>query len=95
MALSRELKQEILDGILSADNLEGRSDLVSFLSRVWPLAQMPSTDDRFKDAAGDIWQHMVNNSDWSVEELLVSRLSTTVVDRMRAEAIRAFDSGST
>jgi hypothetical protein len=74
MALSRELKQEILDGILSADNLEGRSDLVSFLSRVWPLAQMPSTDDRFKDAAGDIWQHMVNNSDWSVEELLVSRL---------------------
>jgi hypothetical protein len=25
---------------------------------------MPSTDSRFKDAAGDIWQHRVNNHDW-------------------------------
>jgi hypothetical protein len=74
MSLSRDVKQEILDRILSADNLEGRSDLVSFLNRVWPLAQMPSTDQRFKDAAGDVWQHMVNNSDWTVEEMLVSRL---------------------
>ncbi|MGM1020416.1 MAG: hypothetical protein ACQEXV_07705 [Bacillota bacterium] len=25
---------------------------------------MPSTDSRFKTASGDIWQHMINNSDW-------------------------------
>ncbi len=25
---------------------------------------MPSTDDRFKNATGDIWQHTVNNNDW-------------------------------
>jgi hypothetical protein len=74
MALSRDVKQETLDQILTVGNIEGRSDLVSFLSRVWPLAQMPSTDDRFKDAAGDIWQHMVNNSDWTIDELLVRRL---------------------
>ena len=70
MALSRDVKQEILYQILNVGNIEGRSDLVSFLSRVWPLAQMPSTDKRFNDAAGDIWQHMVNNSDWwSMDEL--------------------------
>lgn len=35
---------------------------------------MPSTDHRFKDAEGDIWQRMVNNSDWTYSELLYSRL---------------------
>jgi hypothetical protein len=49
-------------------------DLVAFLKRVWDLSSMPSTDFRFKDAAGDIWQHMVNNSDWSYDHLLYQRL---------------------
>jgi hypothetical protein len=35
---------------------------------------MPSTDRRFEDAEGDIWQHMVNNDDWTMHDLLVSRL---------------------
>jgi AbiJ N-terminal domain 3/TIR domain len=35
---------------------------------------MPSTDLRYNDAASDIWQHMVNNSDWTIEQLLVGRL---------------------
>ena len=33
-----------------------------------------STDRRFKDAAGDIWQHMVNNNDWPYECLLQEHL---------------------
>ena len=28
---------------------------------------MPSTDSRFKNAAQDIWQHTVNNSDWEAD----------------------------
>jgi hypothetical protein len=28
------------------------------------LDSLPSTDSRFKTAAGDIWQHRVNNYDW-------------------------------
>jgi len=44
--------------------ISGRLDLTTFLKRIWPLEQMPSTDDRFKNAERDIWQHMVNNSDW-------------------------------
>lgn len=37
---------------------------VEFLSRLFDLKNMRSTDSRFKDAAGDIWQHTENNDDW-------------------------------
>jgi hypothetical protein len=36
-------------------------DEVHFLSRLWDLAEMPSTDYRCSDAAGDIRQHRLNN----------------------------------
>jgi len=35
---------------------------------------MPSTDHRFKDAEGDIWQHMINNDDWDYNYLLYTYL---------------------
>ena len=38
-----------------------------FLSRLFNLSMLPSTDNRFKDAAGDIWQHRVNNFDWDAD----------------------------
>ncbi len=38
---------------------------------------MPSTDSRFDDAEGDIWQHMVNNDDWTFEYLLDDYLGLT------------------
>jgi AbiJ N-terminal domain 3/TIR domain len=79
MALDYDVKHEILDHILSTGGLE-RIDLISFLSRVWPLSQMPSTDSRFKDAAGDIWQHMVNNNDWTMDDLLIRRLGLLGAD---------------
>ena len=53
----------------------GRGDLITFLKRTFPLDQMPSRDLRFKSAEGDIWQHMINNEDWSETELLFSRLN--------------------
>ena len=44
----------------------GRLDDQAFLSRMFDLSQMPSYDHRFNDAAGDIWQHRINNpTDWS------------------------------
>ncbi len=52
----------------------GRLDLIDFLRRVWDLSSMRSTDSRFKDAEGDVWQHMVNNDDWTLGELLYSHL---------------------
>ena len=35
---------------------------------------MPSEDSRFKNAEGDIWQHIVNNYDYTESELLYQRL---------------------
>jgi hypothetical protein len=37
---------------------------IEFLSRLYELEKLPSTDGRYKDAAGDIWQHRYNNDDW-------------------------------
>ncbi|MEG1026739.1 MAG: abortive infection family protein [Flavobacterium sp.] len=43
----------------------GRLEECDFLSRMFDLEKMPSYDSRFENAAGDIWQHRVNNSyDW-------------------------------
>jgi len=43
----------------------GRLEESNFLSRMFDLENMPSNDDRFLNAAGDIWQHRVNNPyDW-------------------------------
>ena len=43
----------------------GRLEEADFLSRIFDLESMESYDNRFPNAAGDIWQHRVNNpNDW-------------------------------
>lgn len=42
----------------------GKLDEIEFLSRIYDVDNMSSTDTRFSDVAGDIWQHRVNNYDW-------------------------------
>lgn len=42
----------------------GRLEEPDFLARIYDLGTLPSTDDRFRDAYGDIWQHRVSNDDW-------------------------------
>jgi len=58
-------RRDIVD-MLSVDgvNWAGRLSEPEFLSRMWDLTAMPSTDRRYGDAAGDIHQHRVNNYDW-------------------------------
>lgn len=59
-------RRDIIDELtLGGINLFGRLGEVDFLSRVFDLMALPSTDDRFDDMAGDLWQHRVNNNDWS------------------------------
>lgn len=61
----REVRNNILDGLrLECVAWNGALDDVEFLSRLYDLQAMPSHDNRFKDAAGDIWQHRFNNDDW-------------------------------
>lgn len=63
--VSRRARRNIIDG-LKVDNIPwmGTLEDVEFLQRLWDLEALPSTDPRFKDAAGDIWQHRWNNHDW-------------------------------
>jgi len=63
--ISEITRRDIFDLVLlERINLYGRLEEIDFLSRIWDLEAMPSTDSRFKDAIGDIWQHTVNNNDW-------------------------------
>lgn len=58
-------RREIIDRLL-AGNIDwaGRLQEDDFLSRLYDLTALPSTDHRFSTAAGDIRQHRVNWSDW-------------------------------
>ncbi|MDR0429361.1 MAG: hypothetical protein LBH58_02640 [Tannerellaceae bacterium] len=42
----------------------GRLSEIDFLKKLYPLDKMPSDDNRYENAEGDIWQHTVNNDDW-------------------------------
>ena len=65
MDITSVTRRDILDAIkLESIQWNGRLEEAEFLSRLFDLHALPSTDRRFKDAAGDIWQHRVNNLDW-------------------------------
>lgn len=42
----------------------GKLSEIDFLKRLYDLKKLPSFDDRFIDAEGDIWQHTINNDDY-------------------------------
>ncbi len=42
----------------------GDKDQIEFLSRIFSLKKLPSTDPRFENAEGDIIKHTRNNDDW-------------------------------
>jgi predicted ATPase len=82
MKLSKILKREIFKKILEQHNPFGESDdIMSFLSHIWELDIMPSTDSRFEDAFGDIQQHIVYNDDWTFEYLFEERLDLLSDDK--------------
>ena len=63
--IPRDTRKNIFDGIrLEKVNLFGKFNDVQFLERLYDLEKFPSNDHRFSNAAGDIWQHCVNNYDW-------------------------------
>ncbi len=42
----------------------GKLSEIDFLKRIYDLNSLPSYDNRFDDAEGDIWQHTINNDDY-------------------------------
>lgn len=60
-----QVRRNIVDALtLEGIDFAGVKDDLEFLGRLYDLSSMPSHDSRFSDAAGDIWQHTVNNDDW-------------------------------
>ncbi|SFZ94447.1 AAA domain-containing protein, putative AbiEii toxin, Type IV TA system [Flaviramulus basaltis] len=77
MKINKSLKLQILKEILKQSppfysSIGG--DIMEFLEKIWELKAMPSTDERYKDAYGDIVQHIINNDDWTLEFLFIDRL---------------------
>jgi hypothetical protein len=65
MKITQITRHDIIDALtVEKISWNGRLEEAEFLSRLFDLATLPSTDHRFPDAAGDIWQHRVNNFDW-------------------------------
>lgn len=64
----RQTRLNIFDGFRLENVIwHGQLDEVEFLSRLYDLQKLPSHDNRFEDAAGDIWQHCINNEDWELD----------------------------
>lgn len=61
-----EITRRDIRRLLAREGFSWWGDLeeTEFLSRLYDLSTLPSFDSRFRDAAGDIWQHRVNNYDW-------------------------------
>lgn len=65
MKISEATRRDIFDLIMIEHvSWNGRLEEPDFLARMFDLRSLPSTDGRFKDAYGDIWQHRINNYDW-------------------------------
>lgn len=74
MPITQHTRRSIVEALVRKGGLHGRLELVPFLEQVWPLEEMPSTDPRFQDAAGDIWQHAVIGGEWDEAELYAGYL---------------------
>ena len=66
MKISELTRRDLCDALTVENvNWAGHLEEQDFLSRIFDLSTLPSYDHRFKDAAGDIWQHRVLNfEDW-------------------------------
>ena len=60
-------RRAIIDYLSVGIQWSGRLTEDEFLSRIYDLGQMPSTDGRFRNVIGDIRQHRVNWNDWPDE----------------------------
>lgn len=63
-AITALTRKNLLDVFRAGISYHGELSEIDFLSRLYDLETMPSTDRRFRSAAGDIHQHTVNNDDW-------------------------------
>jgi len=66
--ISERTRAAILDEMRARETVwHGALDEIAFLSRIFDLSALPSHDSRFQNAEQDIWQHCINNFDWSLD----------------------------
>ena len=66
--IKRATSSAVLDEMRARGTVwSGALNQVEFLSRIFDLTSMPSSDSRFETAEQDIWQHCINNDDWPLE----------------------------
>lgn len=66
-----ELRQALLRvASRNGQSWTGKTTLSDFFGSIFDLKSLPSSDNRFEDAAGDMWQHTENNEDWSEDYVL-------------------------
>lgn len=72
--LQKGLKQRIYKAVVQHDEFIGNEDGFAVINKVWDLRSIPSTDSRYKDGYGDFRQHIVNNDDWTLDEVFYDKL---------------------
>ncbi len=71
MEFSTELRKALLRNVArNGLNWSGTVDAPTFYGQIFDLESLPSSDSRFANAAGDMWQHTVNNFDWSDDDII-------------------------
>jgi ABC-type multidrug transport system ATPase subunit len=75
--LSSTLRRQILNDLIKDEAFLGiyndYDGILTFLAKIWSLRDMPSEDSRYTNAYDDARQHLVNNSDWSLEDTFERR----------------------
>lgn len=70
-------RQKIYHAVAELDILEifaSEFTFADFVASVWNVHDMPSEDNRYKTKYEDIFQHYVNNRDYTYDELFLSKL---------------------
>jgi len=78
--IPNHLKRQLLTRLVATDDYLGRysayDGLMSFLSKIWPLRDMPSkSDSRYSNQYDSVFQHRINNNDWNDEQLYEDELN--------------------
>ena len=83
--LTKEKKLKIIRALIRNPSIfsgkEGNG-IIDLLDYVFNLRAMKSEDPRFDDAYGDAVQHLINNSDWELEYILLTRFDLTEGDKI-------------
>lgn len=63
-SLFKDIKNNMVFNYICKNDL-----ILDFISEIWDIDNMPSTDSRYNTLRGDIQQHFINNDDWDLDYL--------------------------